>query len=114
MVLEIVMGDGDNAMNRNKDLSIIYSCACKIDWENLNFEVAASQNYLTSSTPADQKFKYCDFRYVLLVQDKSLMSKAVSVVQRWVSCITYCMVRTRCVLEIACLDHWNLGRSRPY
>jgi hypothetical protein len=78
--------------SRNKDLKYnLGSCACKIDWENLNFEVATSQprNYLTSSTPADIRIEYRGFRYVLSVQDKGLMSKAVSVVQQWVSCITY-------------------------
>jgi hypothetical protein len=68
MVLGVVMGDS----------------ACKIDWENPSFEVATSQpqDYLTSSTPVDIKIKYHGFRYVLPVQDKSMIDRAVSVVEQ--------------------------------
>ena len=95
--------------SRNKDFKYnLGFCACKIDRENLSFEVATSQpqNYLTSPSPADMEIKPRDFWYVFSVQEKSLMShsEAVSVVQQWVLCITYS----------AYFKFWNLGRSRPY
>ena len=49
------------------------SCACKIDWEHLNFKTAPSQpqNYPTSSIPVYIEIEYYDIRSVLSGKTKA-------------------------------------------